>query len=68
MEAKSLIRASALFTTLVGLSACLPIEHPRPSSTEQAAIGSLVSAYTFGVAEASLVGCRVTLEATPVVT
>jgi hypothetical protein len=66
VEATSLIRASALFAALVGLSACFPIEHPQPSSTEQAAVGSLVGTYTFGVAEASLVGCRVTLEATPV--
>ncbi len=66
MEVKALIRASALFVALLGLSACLPIEHPQPSSTEQAAVGSLVGTYTFGVAEDSRVSCRVTLEATPV--
>jgi hypothetical protein len=66
VEVKLLIRAGALVAALVGLSACLPIEHPEPSSSEQAAVGSLVGTYTFGVAEASLVGCRVTLEATPV--
>jgi hypothetical protein len=61
-----LIRASALFAALVGLSACVPIEPPQPSSVEQLAVGSFVGAYTLGVAEASLVGCRVTFEATPV--
>jgi len=66
VEVTSLIRASALFVALIGLSACTPSEHPQPSSTEQVAVGLLAGAYTFGVAEGSLVGCRVTLAATPV--
>ncbi|MES1199662.1 MAG: hypothetical protein ABUS48_06755 [Pseudomonadota bacterium] len=65
-ERTPLIRVSAFFAAVVGLSACLPIEPSQPSSTEQAAVESIVGAYSFGAAEASLVGCRVTLEATPV--
>lgn len=61
-----MIRASALFAAVVGLSGCLPIEAPQPTSVEQAAVGSIAGTYTFGAVEASLVGCRVTLEATPV--
>jgi hypothetical protein len=61
-----LIRAIALLAAGLLFSACSPIEHSRRSAIEQAAVGSIVGAYTFGVAEASLVGCGVTLEATPV--
>ena len=60
-----MLRAFALFAAVVGFSACLPIENPQRSSIEQAAVGSIVGGYTLGAAEASLVGCRVTLEATP---
>jgi hypothetical protein len=61
-----LTRAIALIFAVLGLSGCVTTEHSQQSSIEEAAVGSIGGTYTFGVAEGPLLGCRVTLEATPV--